>query len=200
MIQTLFGSVPQEPNLLERLKAGVQKTRTGLVDRLEDVICGQERDRRRSSGRARIHADHGRHRGSNDHRDSGEHPPARRPAAVGRCGGDQRADPGTSAGGAGSVGAADAESDRAARGGDGGGRERVRQDHQHRQAGQPLQAEGHSVLLCAADTFRAAAIEQLEVWGGRTGDRRDPRRAPGPTRARCCSTRCRPPRPAKWIT
>jgi len=29
--------------------------------------------------------------------------------------------------------------------------------------------EGHSVLLCAADTFRAAAIEQLEVWGERTG-------------------------------
>jgi fused signal recognition particle receptor len=25
------------------------------------------------------------------------------------------------------------------------------------------------VLLCAADTFRAAAIEQLEVWGDRTG-------------------------------
>ena len=30
-------------------------------------------------------------------------------------------------------------------------------------------AEGHSVLLCAADTFRAAAIEQLEIWGQRTG-------------------------------
>ena len=25
------------------------------------------------------------------------------------------------------------------------------------------------MLLCAADTFRAAAIEQLEVWGERTG-------------------------------
>src|SRR5271169_4560355 len=32
-----------------------------------------------------------------------------------------------------------------------------------------LQSEGRSVLLCAADTFRAAAIEQLEVWGQRTG-------------------------------
>jgi fused signal recognition particle receptor len=32
-----------------------------------------------------------------------------------------------------------------------------------------LQSEGHSVLLCAADTFRAAAIEQLEVWSQRTG-------------------------------
>ncbi|MFC5861596.1 signal recognition particle-docking protein FtsY [Acidicapsa dinghuensis] len=30
-------------------------------------------------------------------------------------------------------------------------------------------AENKSVLLCAADTFRAAAIEQLEVWAGRSG-------------------------------
>lgn len=32
-----------------------------------------------------------------------------------------------------------------------------------------LQSEGRSVMLCAADTFRAAAIEQLEVWAQRTG-------------------------------
>ncbi|MBS1805782.1 MAG: signal recognition particle-docking protein FtsY [Acidobacteria bacterium] len=30
-------------------------------------------------------------------------------------------------------------------------------------------AQDKSVLLCAADTFRAAAIEQLEVWAGRSG-------------------------------
>lgn len=30
-------------------------------------------------------------------------------------------------------------------------------------------AEGKSVLLCAGDTFRAAAIEQLQVWGDRIG-------------------------------
>ena len=29
--------------------------------------------------------------------------------------------------------------------------------------------EGKKVLVCAADTFRAAAIEQLEVWGQRAG-------------------------------
>ena len=29
--------------------------------------------------------------------------------------------------------------------------------------------EGRTVLLCAADTFRAAAIEQLEVWSQRSG-------------------------------
>lgn len=32
-----------------------------------------------------------------------------------------------------------------------------------------MRREGKSVLLCAADTFRAAAIDQLEVWGKRTG-------------------------------
>ena len=32
-----------------------------------------------------------------------------------------------------------------------------------------LRAQGKTVLLAAGDTFRAAAIEQLEVWGDRTG-------------------------------
>ena len=32
-----------------------------------------------------------------------------------------------------------------------------------------LKGSGRHVLLAAADTFRAAAIEQLEVWGGRIG-------------------------------
>ena len=32
-----------------------------------------------------------------------------------------------------------------------------------------LKADGHSVLLAAGDTFRAAAGEQLEVWAGRVG-------------------------------
>ena len=32
-----------------------------------------------------------------------------------------------------------------------------------------LKSDGKSVLLAAADTFRAAAIDQLEVWGKRSG-------------------------------
>ena len=32
-----------------------------------------------------------------------------------------------------------------------------------------LRSEGKKVLLCAGDTFRAAATEQLEIWGERTG-------------------------------
>ena len=34
---------------------------------------------------------------------------------------------------------------------------------------QKFAAEGKSVMLAAGDTFRAAAIEQLQVWGERTG-------------------------------
>jgi fused signal recognition particle receptor len=32
-----------------------------------------------------------------------------------------------------------------------------------------LRQDGRSVVLCAADTFRAAAIEQLEIWAQRNG-------------------------------
>jgi fused signal recognition particle receptor len=32
-----------------------------------------------------------------------------------------------------------------------------------------LKTDGKKVMLCAADTFRAAAVEQLEIWGSRTG-------------------------------
>ena len=32
-----------------------------------------------------------------------------------------------------------------------------------------LKRNGHEIMLVAADTFRAAAVEQLEVWGSRVG-------------------------------
>jgi len=35
--------------------------------------------------------------------------------------------------------------------------------------GARLKAEGRTPILAAADTFRAAAVEQLKVWGGRLG-------------------------------
>ena len=34
---------------------------------------------------------------------------------------------------------------------------------------QVFRSNGKTVLLCAADTFRAAAIDQLDIWGQRTG-------------------------------
>jgi len=35
--------------------------------------------------------------------------------------------------------------------------------------GQQYRAEGRSVTFVAGDTFRAAAVEQLQIWGARTG-------------------------------
>src|SRR5262249_60721166 len=32
-----------------------------------------------------------------------------------------------------------------------------------------LKNSGRQPLICAADTFRAAAVEQLEIWAGRAG-------------------------------
>jgi fused signal recognition particle receptor len=32
-----------------------------------------------------------------------------------------------------------------------------------------IHADGKSVMLCAGDTFRAAAIDQLKIWAGRSG-------------------------------
>ncbi len=34
---------------------------------------------------------------------------------------------------------------------------------------QRIKNEGHEILICAADTFRAAASEQLEIWSQRAG-------------------------------
>ncbi len=49
------------------------------------------------------------------------------------------------------------------------GRQRRRQDHHDRQARRRCQDDGQKVVLAAGDTFRAAAVEQLEVWGERAG-------------------------------
>ncbi len=57
-----------------------------------------------------------------------------------------------------------------------------------------LRAEGRAVMLAAGDTFRAAAIEQLKIWGGaqrRVGDRARARR-----RCRRASPSTRSPRRA----
>ncbi len=49
-------------------------------------------------------------------------------------------------------------------------RQRLRQDHHHRQARfAKFRDEGKSVMMVAGDTFRAAAIDQLKIWGERTG-------------------------------
>ena len=50
------------------------------------------------------------------------------------------------------------------------GRQRDRQDDDDRQARErAMRREGRTVILAAADTFRAAAIDQLRIWADRAG-------------------------------
>jgi len=42
MIQTLFGSVPQEPTFFEKLQQGIKKTREGFSQKLEDLFAGRK--------------------------------------------------------------------------------------------------------------------------------------------------------------
>ena len=42
MFTTLFGTVEEEPTLLDKLKAGIQKTRSGLVSAIEDAVSGKK--------------------------------------------------------------------------------------------------------------------------------------------------------------
>lgn len=171
MIQTLFGSVEQEPTLLEKLKSGVQKTREGLVSRIEDVISGRKQidaDLLEELEYTLISADIGvtttseildRIRERVDRKlvgDSGELRGLIRQYLLEVLQSNDRplaylAEPPAVIMVVGVNGA--------------GKTTTIGKLASH------LKAEGHSVLLCAADTFRAAAVEQLEVWGERTNTR-----------------------------
>ena len=171
MIQTLFGSVEQEPTLLEKLKSGVQKTREGLVSRIEDVISGRKQidaDLLEELEYTLIGADIGvattneildRIRERVDRKlvgDSGELRGLIREYLLEVLQSSDRP-------------LAFVDNPPAVImlvGVNGAGKTTtIGKLTAH------LKADGHSVLLCAADTFRAAAIEQLEVWGQRTDTR-----------------------------
>jgi fused signal recognition particle receptor len=168
MIQTLFGSVEQEPTLLEKLKSGVQKTRDGLVSRIEDVISGRKQidaELLEELEYTLISADIGvkttedileRIRERVDRKLVGDASELRglireflleilqssdRPLAY-------VDEPPAVVMVVGVNGA--------------GKTTTIGKLAAH------LKADGHTVLLCAADTFRAAAVEQLEIWGERT--------------------------------
>jgi fused signal recognition particle receptor len=169
MIQTLFGSVQQEPNLLDRLKAGIQKTRSGLVDRLEDAIAGRKEidavllD---DLEYALITADIGVNTASEileSIRQRADRNQLSNAQEIKQLIAQHLLE---------ILEAADRPVPRVKEppavvmvvGVNGSGKTTTIGKLASR-----FQSEGHSVLLCAADTFRAAAIEQLQVWGGRTG-------------------------------
>jgi fused signal recognition particle receptor len=169
MIQTLFGSVEQEPSLLEKLKSGVQKTRAGLVSALEDAIQGKKEIdadlldeleftlisadigvRTTAEILDRIRERAGRHQLADAAEIKGlirEHlleileASERAPARVTEPPAVVLVIGVNGAGKTTTIG----------------------------KLASRFKSEGRSVLLCAADTFRAAAIEQLEIWGERTG-------------------------------
>jgi fused signal recognition particle receptor len=169
MIQTLFGSVEQEPSLLEKLKSGVQKTRAGLVNALEDALQGKkEIDAHllEELEATLLAADIGVR--------TTEEILERIRQRVER---HQLADAAELRGLIGEqlleiLAASERAPARVAEppavvllvGVNGSGKTTT-----IGKLAQRFKNEQRSVLLCAADTFRAAAIEQLEVWGQRTG-------------------------------
>jgi fused signal recognition particle receptor len=167
-IQTLFGSVPEEPNLLERLKAGIQKTRAGLVDRVDDLISGKKEidaDLLEELEYTLITADIGvrtateildRIRQRVDRKllnDSSELKQLIREHLLEVLQATDRP----------LAHVSQPPAVIMVVGVNGSGKTTTIGKLANR-----FKSEGRSVLLCAADTFRAAAIEQLEVWGERT--------------------------------
>ncbi len=168
MIQTLFGSVEQEPTLLERLKSGVQKTRAGLVERLEDMLQGAKQidaDLLDQLESTLIGADIGvrttteildRIRERVDRKlvgDAVELEGLIREHLLEILQSSERPMPRV----------AEPPAVILVVGVNGSGKTTT-----IGKLAQRFRGEQRSVLLCAADTFRAAAIEQLEVWGQRT--------------------------------
>jgi fused signal recognition particle receptor len=169
MIQTLFGSVEQEPSLLEKLKSGVQKTRAGLVNALEDALQGKKKidaDLLDELEFTLISADVGvrtteeileriRQRVSRHQlNDAAELKGLIREHLLEILAASERAP----------VHVTTPPAVVLVVGVNGSGKTTTIGKLANR-----FKNEQRSVLLCAADTFRAAAIEQLEIWGTRTG-------------------------------
>jgi fused signal recognition particle receptor len=169
MIQTLFGSVEQEPSLLEKLKSGVQKTRAGLVTALEDAIQGKKEINAELLEELEftlISADIGvrttaeildrirqrveRHQLN----DAAELKGLIREHLLEILAASERAP----------ARVAEPPAVILVVGVNGSGKTTT-----IGKLAQRFKNENRSVLLCAADTFRAAAIDQLEIWASRSG-------------------------------
>jgi fused signal recognition particle receptor len=169
MITTLFGPVQEEPSLLDRLKAGVEKTRSGLTDALDEVFQGRKEI---DAGVLEeleyllITADIGL-RTSTEILDS-----IRDRASRHMLGDAAQLKDLIRARLLEVLEATERPLPRVAQppavvlvvGVNGAGKTTTIGKLTHR-----FQSEGRSVLLAAADTFRAAAIDQLNVWAERTG-------------------------------
>jgi fused signal recognition particle receptor len=169
MFQTLFGTTEREPNLFERLKAGIQKTRRGLVERLDQVFAGKKQidaELLEELEFTLITADIGVRttaeilelvRARADRRELADASEVKNLIREHLLEVLQAADrPPTPV--------PEPPAVILVVGVNGTGKTTTIGKLAWR-----FKNEGRSVLLCAADTFRAAAIEQLEIWGQRVG-------------------------------
>ncbi len=169
MIQTLFGSTEPEPGFLDRLKKAVERTRENLSERIDAVASlGKEIDRATLDeleasligadlGTVTTHEVLEKLRDKADRKQIGNVEELKRLLKAELLSILSRA----------SVPAKSVESRPEVVlvvGVNGTGKTTTIGKLAH-----TLRAGGKSVLLCAADTFRAAAIEQLEIWAERTG-------------------------------
>ncbi len=168
MINTLFGSVPAQPSLLDRLKSGIAKTRSGLVSQLETAFAGRKEidaDVLEELEYTLVSADIGVRTTSEileiirqrvDRKlvgDAEELKTLIRSHLVEVLEATERPLPRVTQPPAVVL----------VVGVNGTGKTTT-----IGKLARLYRADGHGVLLCAADTFRAAAIEQLEIWGQRT--------------------------------
>ncbi len=168
MFKTLFGNAESEPSLLDRLKLGIQKTRSGLVTALEDVVQGKreiDADVLEELEYALISADIGvrtatevldslRNRAArNLLGDASELKRLIREQLLEVLTATEKPLPAV----------AEPPAVVMVVGVNGAGKTTT-----IGKLTQRYRREGRSVLLAAADTFRAAAIDQLDVWAQRT--------------------------------
>jgi fused signal recognition particle receptor len=172
MIQTLFGSLDQEqkPSFIERMKEAVSRTRENLAERIEDVVSiGKEIDRSTLDDleATLIGADLGTtttHEVLEKLRDKADRKQIKDVNELKRLLKEEL------------LAILTSTSSRPVTKVDGTpeviivvGVNGTGKTTTIGKLAQVFRAQGKTVLLCAADTFRAAAIEQLEIWGQRTG-------------------------------
>jgi fused signal recognition particle receptor len=170
MIQTLFGSTEQKPSFLDRMKEAVTRTRENLAERIEDVVSlGKEIDRATLNDLegTLLGADLGTtttHEVLEKLRDKADRKQIKNVDELKRLLKEEL------------LAILSAANARPAKRVEGPpevilvvGVNGTGKTTTIGKLAQVLRSDGKTVLLCAADTFRAAAIEQLEIWGERTG-------------------------------
>src|SRR6266566_10071692 len=170
MIQTLFGSLEQQPSFLDRMKEAVTRTRENLAERIDEAVSiGKEIDRATLDDleATLIGADLGTtttHEVLDKLRDKADRKQIKNIGELKRLLKEEllailtaaNTQPVQSVDGTPEV--------ILVVGVNGTGKTTT-----IGKLSQVFRSQGKNVLLCAADTFRAAAIDQLEIWGQRTG-------------------------------